>query len=83
VVKRQRAETSRNTLSWPALTVGALLAGILAIGVGRVFSFLFPGDSEAALVTHIAVAVIIACGAGLTLGTSDLLLDRWRKLRRR
>lgn len=83
MVERRQAEPSRRTRSWPALTVGSFLAGILAMGVGRAFGLFFPQDSNAALVAHVAVAVALAGGAGLTIGTSDLLRARWRELRNR
>jgi hypothetical protein len=83
VVERREAETPRSTLSWPALTLGAFLAGILAVGAGRAASSLFARDSDAALVTQIIIGIAFAGGAGFTLGTSDVLRARWRILRRR
>lgn len=80
---RRGAETPRSILSWPLLTVGALVAGILAVGGGRAASNFFPRDSDAALLTQIVVALVLAGGAGVTLGTSDLLRSHWHSLWRR
>jgi hypothetical protein len=82
VSDRRHVDSSPDSIGWPALTVGALVAGILAMGVGRAASSLFPRDSEAALLAHIIVALTIAGSAGLGLGTSGALRDRWRTIRR-
>lgn len=83
MVERRETEISRSALSWPALTLGAFVAGILAVGAGRAASSLFARDSDAALLAQIIVAIAFAGGAGITLGTGDVLRARWRTLRRR
>lgn len=83
MIDRRRVEKARRTPHWGVIAVGALVAGILAAGVGRAVSLTLPRDSEAAGVTQIVIALVVACGAGLTLGTSDLLRDRWHTLRRK
>lgn len=80
---RQRADLPTGKVGWPGLTVSALVAGILAMGVGRAASSLFPRDSEAALLAHVIVALTIVGGAGLGFGASGALRDRWRTIRRK
>lgn len=82
---RRRAGPSPGRPSWPALAVGALLAGILAMGFGRAAGSLFPRDSEAALLVHIlvALALAVAGGAGLAFGSGGAIRDRWRTIRRK
>jgi hypothetical protein len=80
--RREALQGGRN-LRWPAITLGALVAGILAAGGGRAASALLPRGSAAASVAYIAVALLLAGGAGVVLGTSDLLRSRWLSLRGR
>jgi hypothetical protein len=70
-------------LGWPTLAGGAVLAGIIATGGGRVASMVFAKDSDVALIAHIVVALVLAGGAGVVLGTGDLLWTRWRSVGRR
>jgi hypothetical protein len=83
VVERREAETSASTPSWPTLSLGAFLVGILALGAGKAAGSLVGRDSEAALLTQIIVALAFAGGAGVALGVSDLLRARWRAVHRR
>jgi hypothetical protein len=81
VTDRQLRESSDGTLNWSALTVGAVVAGILAMGAGRAASSLFARDAETALLAHIIVSLAIAGGVGLTLGSGSALGDLWRTIR--
>jgi hypothetical protein len=82
VTDRQRADPSSESFDWPRLTVGALVAGIIAMGAGRAAGSLFK-DSDAALLTHLIVALAIAGTAGFTIGAGGAWLDRWHIIRRK